>query len=165
MDSRNTVQHGEYTSYAGSALQKGALLAGIAFLIVGVAGFIPGLTTSAEHLAGAGAASEAHLFGLFQVSVLHNVVHLAYGVAGIASAVRVAASRIYLVLGGVVYLLVWVYGLLAVANEALNLLPVNHADNWLHLGLAAAMILLGVFLHGEPRLSRTRAAAQADGSK
>lgn len=156
MDNRNLVQHGEYTSYAGSALQKGALFAGIVFLVVGVAGFIPGLTTSAEHLAGAGAGSEAHLLGIFQVSVLHNIVHLVYGVAGIVAAARETASRLYLLLGGIMYLLVWVYGLLAVTNDTLNFLPVNHADNWLHLGLAAAMILLGVFLHGEPRLSRAR---------
>ena len=81
---------------------------------------------------------------------------LAYGVAGIAVAAGATASRLYLLLGGILYLLVWVYGLLAVTNDTLNILPVNHADNWLHLGLAAAMILLGVFLHGEPRLSRVR---------
>ncbi len=80
------------TRYAGTPIQKTALIIGIVFLIVGIAGFIPGVTHSAEHLHGAGAASEALLLGVFQVSVLHNVVHLLFAVAGIALAASPRAS-------------------------------------------------------------------------
>lgn len=134
------------SGYARTAIQKTSLVVGIVFLLVGIAGFIPGLTHSADHLMGAGADSQAVLLGVFQVSILHNLVHLLFGIAGIAAAARVRASRLYLIIGGVVYLVVWIYGLVAVNNEAINLLPVNEADNWLHLGLAAGMILLGIFV-------------------
>lgn len=134
------------SGYAKTAIQKTALVVGLMFLVVGLAGFVPGLTHSAEHLHGAGAGSEAELLGIFQVSVLHNLVHLLFGVAGIAAAVRPRTSRSYLIIGGLVYLIVWIYGLVAVNNDELNFLPVNDADNWLHLGLAAGMILLGIFV-------------------
>ncbi len=147
-----TAHHGESTSYAGTAIQKTALVVGIVFLLVGIAGFIPGLTHSAEHLAGAGTHSEALLLGVFQVSVLHNLVHLAFGVAGVAVAARAKASRAYLIWGGVVYFVVWLYGLFAVGNDQLNFLPVNDADNWLHLVLAIGMVLLGVFINRSSRL-------------
>ncbi len=138
--------------YAATPIQKTALIVGIVFLLVGIAGFIPGLTHSAEHLHGAGAGSEAHLLGVFQVSVLHNFVHLAFGVAGIALAARARASRLFLIVGGLVYLVVWLYGLLAVGNDSLNFIPVNDADNWLHLGLGIGMVLLGIFVSREPRV-------------
>ncbi|WP_426185149.1 DUF4383 domain-containing protein [Microbacterium sp. TWP3-1-2b2] len=136
-------------------VQKIALVFGIVFLLVGVAGFIPGLTHSAEHLAGAGAHSEAQLLGVFQVSVLHNLVHLAFGVVGVLVVARAAVARMYLIWGGLVYFVVWLYGLFAVTNDQLNVLPVNDADNWLHLALALGMLLLGIFVNGAPRLPRT----------
>lgn len=156
MTRENTPHHGESTKYAGSAIQVTSLVVGIVFLLVGVAGFIPGLTHSVEHLAGAGPASEALLLGLFQISVLHNAVHLAYGLAGLAAAARSTASRLYLIWGGVGYFVIWLYGLLAVGNDQLNFIPVNQADNWLHLGLAAGMILLGLFVKQVPRLRESR---------
>lgn len=143
------------TGYAKSAIQKTALIVGIVFLVVGIGGFIPGLTQSAEHLHGAGAGSEAHLLGIFQVSVLHNLVHLVFGIAGIAAAAAARFSRLYLVIGGLVYLVVWIYGLIAVNNDQLNFLPVNSADNWLHLGLGIGMILLGIFVTRPSRVDRT----------
>ncbi|WP_067199651.1 DUF4383 domain-containing protein [Microbacterium sp. XT11] len=140
--------------YAGTPVQKTALIAGIIFLVVGIAGFIPGLTHSAEHLHAAGASSDAQLLGVFQVSVLHNIVHLAFGIAGLAFAARARASRLYLMIGGLVYLVVWVYGLIAVGNDQINIIPVNDADNWLHLVLAIAMVLLGIFVPYERRVPR-----------
>lgn len=42
-------------------------------------GFLPGLTQHIESLTLRGLGSEALLFGMFHVSVLHNVVHLLLG--------------------------------------------------------------------------------------
>lgn len=132
--------------YAGTAVQKASLVAGIVFLVVGIAGFIPGLTTNFDEMSFAGHDSMAMLLGIFQVSVLHNIVHLLYGVAGLAFASSRLGSRNYLVIGGVVYALIWLYGLFFGGDHAANFVPLNSADNWLHLFLAAAMILLGIFL-------------------
>jgi hypothetical protein len=116
------------------------------FLLVGALGFVPGITTSYDRMAFAGHGSEALLLGLFQVSVLHNLVHLAYGLAGIAMARSVTGARNYLLWGGAVYAVLWVYGLLVGHDSAVNFVPLNTADDWLHLGLAVGMIGLGVLL-------------------
>jgi uncharacterized membrane protein YhaH (DUF805 family) len=142
------------TGYAATAIQKTALIVGIVFLVVGLAGFIPGLTQSVDQLHAAGTHSEAMLLGIFQVSVLHNIVHLLFAVAGIAAAVRAVPSRHYLIWGGVVYIALWVFGLFAVGTPEVNFVPVNEADNWLHLGLAIGMIVLGIAV-GRDRSART----------
>ena len=140
-------------------IQKTALAIGAAFLLVGVLGFIPGITTNYEALGFAGHESEALLLGIFQVSVLHNIVHLLFGAAGIAMAGSAAQSRNYLLVGGAIYLVLWLYGLLIGHETAANFVPVNTADNWLHFVLGAAMIGLGVALsRGTARTGRTTTA-------
>ena len=89
---------------------------------------------------------DAMLLGLFQVSVLHNIVHLLFGVAGLAMARSIGAAHNYLIGGGVVYAVLWVYGMVIDHSSAANFVPVNTADNWLHFVLAVAMIALGVTL-------------------
>jgi len=126
---------------------------GLAFLLVGIAGFIPGVTTNYDELKLAGPDSGAELFGLFEVSVLHNIVHLLFGV-GLLAAARATWSRLYLIGGGIVYLGVAVYGMLVDHDSDANFIPVNDADNALHVGLALLMIVLGIV---GTRLSRTRA--------
>jgi hypothetical protein len=126
------------------------------FLLVGILGFIPGVT-DLNQMQFAGPGSEAMLLGLFQVSVLHNLVHLAFGVAGLALARTAGGARNFLIGGGAVYLVLWLYGLLIDQDGAANFVPVNNADNWLHLGLAVGMIGLGVALG---RTARGVAAGQ-----
>ena len=148
------------SSTAGrTKIQKTALAIGAVFLLVGVLGFIPGITTNYEALGFAGHESEALLLGIFQVSVLHNIVHLLFGAAGIAMAGSAAQSRNYLLVGGAIYLVLWLYGLLIGHETAANFVPVNTADNWLHFVLGAAMIGLGVALsRGTARTGRTTTA-------
>jgi arginine exporter protein ArgO len=131
-------------------IQVAALVMGVVFLLVGLLGFIPGITTNYGAMAFAGHQSEAMLLGVFQVSVLHNIVHLLFGIAGVAMARTVAGARNFLIYGGVVYAVLWLYGLLIDQGSAANFVPVNTADNWLHLVLAVVMIALG-FLVGRDR--------------
>lgn len=146
--------------YAETAIQKTALIVGIVFLIVGIAGFIPGITHPMEEMDAAGADSQAMLFGVFQVSILHNIVHLLFGLAGVAVAARARASRQYLIWGGVVYLLLFIFGLFAVNAPDANFVPVNSADNWLHLVLGIGMIALGLLVDRD-RVARTTASDRA----
>ena len=90
--------------------------------------------------------SDAHLFGLFQVSILHNLVHLLFGVAGLVLARSIGGARNYLVVGGVIYLVLFLYGLLVGQESAANFVPVNTADDILHLVLGLGMVALGVIL-------------------
>lgn len=64
-----------------SPIQSVALAVGVVFLLVGILGFIPGITSNYDDLKFAGQGSDARLLGLFDTSVLHNVVHLLFGVA------------------------------------------------------------------------------------
>ncbi|MDI6944965.1 MULTISPECIES: DUF4383 domain-containing protein [Microbacterium] len=137
--------------YAGTAIQKAALVFGIVFLLVGIAGFIPGITTGTDQLEFATHTSGAMLLGIFQVSVLHNLVHVMFGVAGLALAGSAPGSKGYLIVGGALYAVLWVYGLVVPHDHAANFVPLNAADNWLHLVLAVAMIALGVFLGRDAR--------------
>jgi hypothetical protein len=86
------------------------------------------------------------LLGVFQVSILHNIVHLLFGVAGLALARTAAGARNYLIWGGLVYAILWLYGLFVDHESSANFVPLNDADDWLHLGLAVGMVLLGVLL-------------------
>jgi hypothetical protein len=131
-------------------IQVAALVMGVVFLLVGLLGFIPGITTNYSAMAFAGHQSEAMLLGVFQVSVLHNIVHLLFGIAGVAMARTAAGARNFLIYGGVIYAVLWLYGLLIDQGSAANFVPVNTADNWLHLVLAVVMIALG-FLVGRDR--------------
>jgi hypothetical protein len=127
-------------------VRKATLAVGVVFVVVGIAGFIPGITTDYDMLGGAGHDSMAKLFGVFMVSVLHNIVHLLFGVVGLIAATRARAARAYLIVGGAVYAVLWIYGLLVDQTSAANVVPVNTPDNWLHFVLAVGMIGLGVLL-------------------
>jgi type II secretory pathway component PulF len=135
-------------------VQLAALVVGVVFLLVGVLGFIPGVTTQYDTMQFASHESDALLLGVFQVSILHNIVHLLFGVAGIAMARTWSGARNYLVGGGVVYLVLWIYGSLVNHESSANFVPVNTADNWLHLALAVGMIALGLLLARRDAVTR-----------
>lgn len=129
-----------------STLQTAAAVVGAVFLAVGILGFVPGITTNFDQLSFAGHESEAKLLGIFQVSVLHNIVHILFGVAGLAMAKSIAGAKTFLVGGGAIYLVLFAYGLVVPHDSAANFVPVNMADNLLHLVLGIAMIGLGLTL-------------------
>ncbi len=141
-----------------SPVRAVTLLFGAIFLLIGVAGFIPGVTSHYGELGFAGEESGAEILGLFQTSVLHNVVHLLFGVVAVAMARSETGARTYLVGAGTIYLVLWIFGLV-VHGEKGNFLPVNNEDNWLHLGLALALLGLGLLLP-ESRPARTGAPAR-----
>ncbi|MGI8777998.1 MAG: DUF4383 domain-containing protein [Acidimicrobiales bacterium] len=116
---------------------------GIVFIVIGILGFVPKITTMFGDFGLFGRDSKSELLGLFQVSALHNVVHLLFGV-GVLAAARAATARLYLVVGGGLYLVIGLFGALIDRSSSLNFLPFNRADNVLHFGLSIAMILLGV---------------------
>ena len=75
---------------------------------------------------------------------MHNLVHLLFGIAGLVAARKVRNVIPYLVGGGIIYLALTVYGVLIDHDSAANFVPVNSADNWLHLMLGVGMVALGL---------------------
>jgi Domain of unknown function (DUF4383) len=115
-----------------------ALIIGIVYLLVGLAGFlVTGFDGFAAH-------DEGETLLGFAVNPLHNIVHLLIGALGIAMSRRADSARTFGWLLFVVYGLTFVYGLIAVNNDAINFLNINGADNVLHIlsalaGLAIAL--------------------------
>ncbi|MFL6003773.1 MAG: DUF4383 domain-containing protein [Nocardioides sp.] len=134
------------SSMTGTPLQTAAAAVGATFLLVGILGFVPGVTSNYDAMTFAGHESGAELLGIFGVSILHNLVHLLFGVAGLAMARTWSGARTFLLGGGVIYLVLWLYGLLIDLGSSANFVPVNDADNWLHLLLGAGMVALGLML-------------------
>jgi hypothetical protein len=120
--------------------QNVARVVGVVFLLVGILGFVPGITTNLyDGLEFAGSDGTAELLGTFAVSVLHNIVHGLFGLAGLALAATPSGARAYLLGGGAVYLALFLLGLIGGGAW----LPMDRADDWLHLALGAGMIAAG----------------------
>jgi hypothetical protein len=128
-----------------------AALVSVVFVLVGILGFIPGITTHYGDLSFAGHDSGAKLLGLFQVSILHNIVHLLFGIVGLALAKTAEGARTFLIGGGVVYLVLWLLGVIGAGDW----IPTNTADNWLHLALGVGMIGLGFVTGRRPMTAAT----------
>ena len=124
-----------------SAVRTAARIFGIVFLLVGIAGFIPGITEDAPG-SFLGEDSEGSLLGVFQTSILHNLVHGLFGVAGLLMSRTADSARTYLIGGGIVYAVLFLAGLLGV----MDWLPADDTDDWLHLFLAAALLGTGLLL-------------------
>jgi nitrate reductase gamma subunit len=119
-------------------------LFGMAFVAVGVAGFVPGVVDHYEQLVWWKNGSGAQLLGVFQVSILLNLVHIGFGTLGLLMARTTSTARVYLSGGGAAYLALGVYGLLIDRAGDANVVPVDRADDWLDLGLGVAMIYAGL---------------------
>ncbi|WP_249714529.1 DUF4383 domain-containing protein [Micromonospora sp. NBRC 107566] len=135
-----------------------ALAASSILLLFGILGFIPGITHNYGDLYFAGHTSTAKLFGLFQVSILLNAIHLLSGLIGLAMFRTAASARTFLIGVGIFYAALWIYGIAVNQASSANVIPVNTADNWLHFALAVGMIGSGL-TSSRPTRDVTRQAA------
>lgn len=132
-----------------------ALIWGIGFLIAGASGFIPGLWHPApDHYPDlAVEAFYGDALGLFPVNVLHNIVHLLFGVWGVLAYKSHAAARTYARTVAVVYALLIIMGLIPALNTTFGLIPLFGNDVLLHLVLAAPAAYFG-FVHRDDSFTR-----------
>src|SRR5690606_28551687 len=122
-------------SMTATPVQTAALVVGAVFLLVGILGFIPGVTSDYDQLSGAGHHSDALLCRLFQVPILHNIIQLLFVGLGLEAA-RVAATALsFLIMGGAIYVVLWIYRLMIDKHSSANFVPLNSADDWLHFVL------------------------------
>ncbi len=117
-------------------LKKLSLLFWAVFVLVGLLGFIPAL--SPTHSDGM-----RYLLGIFMVGGIHNAIHLLSGVAAIYGGLTSEKyARLYFQVFGSVYALVTIVGFIQ-KDTVLGIFHVNTADNFLHLGLAVAILAIG----------------------
>ncbi len=117
-----------------TAAQRISQIFGWAFVIVGLAGFAAtGMDMTADHHLA------PRLFGLFPVNVVHNLVHLAFGLWGLLGSRSYGGARGYLYGAGVTYLLLAALGF--VAPDGFGLVPIGGNDIGLHVFLATGLLL------------------------
>jgi len=83
------------------------------------------------------------LLGLFPVNMLHNVVHLLFGLWGIVAYRSLGGARMYFRAVAVIYGLLTVLGLLPATNTTFGLIPIYGNDVWLHAVLALVAAYFG----------------------
>jgi hypothetical protein len=138
-----------------SMVQSVAMLFGVTFILVAILGFIPGITTNFDDITFAGNDSGAELLGVFQVSILHNIVHGLFGIVGLYLARTATGARTFLVGGGVIYIVLFLYGVVIGDGGGVNFVPMNTPeDDLLHLAIGVAMIGLGYATTREPVTAR-----------
>jgi hypothetical protein len=110
-----------------SLVKQFTWILGVVFILIGVAGFFTG-----------------DMLLVFQVSTVHNIVHLLSGiVALLAVSSGDSYARLYLIVFGLVYALVTVLGFVMPGGNILGLFTVNMADNYLHGAIALASLGIG----------------------
>lgn len=136
--------HAQPAHVSRGNVRNAAMTSGIVLFVIGVLGFIPGITMAYGEMAFA-SGSEAMLINAFQVSMLLNIVYLVVGVVGYIMSRTANGARDFLLGAGVLYLAMWLYGLIVGPGEsAANFLSTNTATNWLNFVLGAAMLALAV---------------------
>ncbi|RAV13960.1 DUF4383 domain-containing protein [Mycolicibacterium sp. GF69] len=132
------------------AVQAAALFVGPVLIVLGVLGFLPGITHDFDRLAWFGHESGARLVGAFAVSGLQNTVNVVIGALGLVLARSYAAARAYFLGGGLVYAALWTHALIAAHDFA----PMPFA-------FAVIMIILGLTLAGQRDPTRRRRRIRA----
>ena len=131
-----------------------ALLFGIVFLLVGALGFVPGVTAPHTHPGVTVTSGLGLLMGLFPVNVLHNVVHILFGVWGLLARGSVGAARGYARAVAIIYALLAIMGLIPGMDTTFGLVPLYGHDVWLHVLLAAVAAYFG-FVHRDTATGST----------
>ena len=121
------------TSMIEHMVQTLAWVFGVILLLVGVLGFVPGIT------------NDGMLLGIFMVDGLHNIIHLVIGLAALAAAWGMYSNRLFFQVFGVVYAIVAVLGF-AMGGNILGLFMTNMADHLLHLVLAIVFLYVGFMM-------------------
>ena len=123
-----------------------SLILGIVFITVGILGYFPNDIISQSGDA------------LFHTDSLHNIIHIVSGVLFILFALAIPArASTFLKVFGIIYLLLGIVGIATIGNEEhirlFGFLLVNEADNFLHIGLGAAILLAGFLPDIEAKLT------------
>src|SRR5687768_29192 len=123
-----------------SPIRAFALALGLVYLLVGIAGFIPGLVEPPAANAPAVHVHHGHgyLLGLFPVNLLHNLFHIFIGLFGLVGSISYLGARLYARSVALIYGILAILGLIPMANTVFGLIPIHGNDVWLHALTALA---------------------------
>lgn len=145
----------ENTNIINTSERYCALIVGIVFLILGIAGFIPALVTLPGTDASFIPPSAAHdayslgfgnVFGLFPTNFLHNIVHCAVGLLGITAYTSASSARVFNRFFVVSYVLLAIMGLLPFGMTTFGLMPIFGNNVLLNALTALAVAYYGIIL-------------------
>lgn len=121
-----------------------ALVLGIIYLLIGVMGLIPGLVQMGPNPGVTVDVLNGNLLGIFPVNIVHTVVHLLIGLWGILAYRSYDASRGFARAAGIIFLVLFVMGLIPGLNTLFGLAPLGGSDVWLHLVTALVALYFGL---------------------
>ncbi|NJL21542.1 MAG: DUF4383 domain-containing protein [Leptolyngbyaceae cyanobacterium SM1_3_5] len=109
-----------------------ALALGASFLLVGIAGFLPGFVSPIGVDAPSLAFHDGYgnVLGLFPTNFLHNAIHIVVGLLGLAAATSVGGSLVYNQLFAIAYLGIALMGLIPGANTTFGVMPIFGNNVW-----------------------------------
>ncbi len=120
-----------------------ALIFGIIYTLVGVAGFL-------TPLGGTYGMTPMPMFGVFYINLVHNIVHLAIGIPGLLMAGTEESAARYLRVFGIILVIVAVIGFIRAIEATIHgFIPIGGSDVWLHLG-SGLIMLWGASTAGKP---------------
>lgn len=134
------------------AVRYCALIIGILFLLVGLAGFVPALTSIPGTTASSVPLDEAtnaynagfsYVFGLFPTNLLHNIVHILVGILGIVAYTSLGSARLFNRGFAIAYILLAIMGLLPFAKTTFGLMPIFGNNVWFNALTAAITAYFG----------------------
>lgn len=111
-----------------------AVVYGVVFLVVGILGYVP-----------AAVSVDGHLFGIFAIDSMHNMVHIVTGIIALVVAMKVDYAKLYFKVFGVIYGIVAVLGF--VGGGDMMVMHMNMADHILHLVVAVVALYVGFSNH------------------
>ena len=110
-----------------------ALIFGIIYVLVGILGFIPGLSTHPADMPHLTVESgHGYLLGYFPINILHNIVHLIIGLWGLLASRSVSGASLYAKVLAVAYGLLAILGLIPATSTTFGLIPIGGYDVVLH---------------------------------
>ncbi len=118
-----------------------ALVFGIVFVAIGIAGFIPALVEPLHPGHPETMGTNGQLFGLFPINEAHNLVHALFGVWGLAASRSLAASVTYARSVAIIYALLTIAGFIPGLETLFGLVPLYGNDIWLH----AILVLVSAY--------------------
>jgi hypothetical protein len=127
------------TGTTRSPAQLYALIFGAVLTVAGIIGFFYNSDFTSDK------SVRDAVFGILDVNGWHNVVHILTGVVGLLAASRYTSARAYAIGFGAVYILIAIWGFaIGSGDSILSIIPVNTADNVLHLLIGIAGIAAGL---------------------